>query len=46
VENPYVSPIKENQMNLKIPRSEATKKRYFFILRKLDWNGYGYYEKI
>jgi hypothetical protein len=44
---PYVSPNKGKPSKFKnLPRSEATKNAISLSLRKLDWNGYGYYEKI
>lgn len=43
---PYVSPNKGKPSKFKnLPRSEATKNTISLALRKLDWNGYGYYEK-
>jgi hypothetical protein len=43
---PYVSPNKGKPSKFKnLPRSEATKNAISLSLRKLDWNGYGYYEK-
>ena len=42
---PYASPNKGKRSKFKnVPRSEAIKNTISLALRKLDWNGYGYYE--
>ena len=43
---PYISPNKGKRSKFKnLPRSEATRNTISLALRKLNWNGYGYYEK-